>query len=87
MRIKIKGRENKQTWTEEVDTLEEVVDETEDVEVVLELSLEVVDTTGDRILERMPGIKPVVVDVACVVLSWSFAAGCVGVAVGVVSEN
>lgn len=55
---------------EEVDTLEEVVDETEDVEVVLELDLEVVDTVGDRILERMSGIKPAVVDVAGVFFSF-----------------
>jgi len=62
---------------EEVVTLE-VVAEVEDVEVVLELNLDVVDPiAGDRILERMPGIKPAVVDVAGVFLS--FPAGCVDV--------
>lgn len=67
----------------------EVVVETEDVvEVVLELDLEVVDS-GDRILERMPAIKSVVLDVAGVSgVFLSFGFGCAGVAgVGVVSKN
>ena len=90
--INVKGRENERTGSEEeVDTLD-FVDETEDVEVVLELNLEVVDAVGDRILERIPGIKPVVVDVAGVFLSLSlslsFAADCVGVGgVEVVSKK
>jgi hypothetical protein len=83
----IKGRKNERTGTaEEVGgTLDEVVDETEDVEVVLELNLEVVELGGDRILERMLEIKPPSeVDVAGV--SLSFPVDFVGVALGVVSK-
>lgn len=74
---------------EEVVTLE-VFAETEVVELDWEL-IEVLDSpdTGDRMLEMMPGIKPVVVDVvdvvAGVLLSFA-AAGVVGV-VGVVGST
>ena len=64
---------------------QEVVDETEDVDVVLELNVEVVDTVGGRIPERMPETNPAD-DVAGVFLSLSFPAGFVGVGVGVVSK-
>ena len=71
---------NERTGSEEVVTLE-VVLETEDVEVVLELNLEVVDPVAvaeDRIPERMPNKSVEVVDVVGVFLSLSFAFGGVG---------
>ena len=51
---------------------------------MLELDLEVEDTVGERMPERILGIKPVV-EVAGVSFPLSFPAGCVGV--GVVSEK
>lgn len=86
MKINVKERENERTGIEDevVDTVEEVV-ETEDVEVVLKLDLEVVATIGDRIPERIPGITPAEVDVAG---SFFFPAGRVGVgSVRVVSKK
>ena len=86
----LRERENERTGiAEEVVTLEVVAEVEDVVEVVLELNLDVVDPiAGDRILERIPGIKPAVVDVAGVFLSLSFPAGCVGVGtVGFVSKK
>ena len=89
MRIMSKGGENERTECEEEVVTLDVVTEAEDVDVVLdaELDLEVVDpNTGDRILERTPGIKPgllVVAGVAGVFLS--FGGGGVG-AVGGTSK-
>ena len=88
--IRERERENERTGiAEEVVTLEVVAEVEDVVEVVLELNLDVVDPiAGDRILERIPGIKPAVVDVAGVFLSLSFPAGCVGVGtVGFVSKK
>ena len=70
---------------EVLDTLEEVVDETEDVEVVLEIDLEVVDTVGDRTPERMLAITAEV-DVAGLFLSFPAGTVCAAGSVRVVSK-